>query len=196
MNINNPTQTDTLVINLLTQLYSYAKLQFQKAQLEGHELASSGVAMADTYLSHVELLQSLLSSKYLSSGFALKDFGDPHKARILRNKLIQEDRMKLAIEVASRCNIEKEPVWAAWGLALLRMGRYPEAKEKFNDLSENSSIDTKNLLNEILQILEAPPLPDHEILRQLYSKLARNSASKRSFHDDMTMESYLNALQM
>lgn len=173
-------------------------MQFQKAQLHGHELASSGVAMADTCLSHVELLQSLLGSKYLPSGFLLKDFSDPHKAAILRNKLIQEDRMKLAIEVASRCNIEKEPVWAAWGLALLRMGRYPEAKEKFSCLSENknSSIDTKNLLKEILQILEAPPLPDHDSLRQLYMKLSKNNSSRKSFHDDMSMESYLNALQM
>jgi hypothetical protein len=40
--------------------------------------------------------------------------------------------MKLALSVAIKCNIEPEPVWAAWGMALLKMGKYSEAKEKFN----------------------------------------------------------------
>lgn len=63
-------------------------------------------------------------------------------SRQLRDKLIAEDRMKLAINVATKCNIESEPgkiqntmtlsaAWAAWGLSLLKMGSYVDAKEKF-----------------------------------------------------------------
>jgi zinc finger FYVE domain-containing protein 26 len=40
--------------------------------------------------------------------------------------------MKLAITVATKCNIECDQVWAAWGMSLLKLGRYSEAKEKFN----------------------------------------------------------------
>jgi len=122
-------------------------------------------------ISHVELLQSLLISK-CNVMVSLKDFSDSNKGigsigsmqfffssdsvtsvRQLRDKLISEDMMKLAIDISTKCGIESEPVWAgesilcrsnkahctnyisslkkAWGLQLLKMGRYTEAKEKF-----------------------------------------------------------------
>jgi len=61
----------------------------------------------------------------------LNALNDPVKARQLRDELIDEDRMDEAIEVANKCNVEREPVWAAWGLSLLKMGKYEQAKEKF-----------------------------------------------------------------
>ncbi len=61
----------------------------------------------------------------------LNALNDPVKARQLRDELIDEDRMDEAIEVANKCKVEREPVWAAWGLSLLKMGKYEQAKEKF-----------------------------------------------------------------
>jgi tetratricopeptide (TPR) repeat protein len=61
----------------------------------------------------------------------LNALNDAVKARQLRDELIDEDRMDEAIEVANKCNVEREPVWAAWGLSLLKMGKYEQAKEKF-----------------------------------------------------------------
>ena len=52
---------------------------------------------------------------------------------MLRDKLINEDRMKLAIEVAEKCKIETSHVWASWGISLLKMGLYTEAKQKFEN---------------------------------------------------------------
>ncbi len=121
-------KTDNLlIINMIQELLLYAKLQFLNS-----DSTNEKENLCDTFLSHVELLQSLLISKCLPAGFAVKDFSDPQKARQLRDKLIAEDRMKLAINVATKCNIESDPVWAAWGMSLLKLGRYSEAKEKFN----------------------------------------------------------------
>ena len=53
------------------------------------------------------------------------------KKRVLRDNLIRDDRFKLAMEVATKCRIETEPVWSAWGIQKLKMGLYEEAREKF-----------------------------------------------------------------
>jgi zinc finger FYVE domain-containing protein 26 len=68
------------------------------------------------------------------------DFSDPHKARQQRDKLIAQDRMKLALDVATKCSIDAEPVWAALGMALLRMPRYNDAKEKFKYCLRTSAL--------------------------------------------------------
>ena len=96
--------------------------------------------------------------------------------------------MKLAIDVAEKCSIESEPAWAAWGLSLLKMGRYTEAKDKFNfclgtlgrlshssvSPTENkiSNVDTGVILASIIEVLESPPPPDHTLLRTLHNQLA------------------------
>lgn len=41
------------------------------------------------------------------------------------------DRLKFAIDVATKCNILPDPAWLAWGLSLLTLGKYPDAREKF-----------------------------------------------------------------
>ena len=76
-------------------------------------------------------VQTLTLSKCPLGKISLMDFSDPHKARQQRDKLIAQDRMKLALDVATKCSIDAEPVWAALGMALLRMPRYNDAKEKF-----------------------------------------------------------------
>jgi zinc finger FYVE domain-containing protein 26 len=115
-----------ILINMIQELLCYAKIQFRNAAN-----GTGGETLCDTFLSHVELLQSLLISKSLPPTFTFKDFSNPLRARQLRDKLISEDKMKLALNVATKCNIESEPVWMAWGMSLLKMGKYTDAKEKF-----------------------------------------------------------------
>ena len=138
--------------------------------------ATGGVSLCDTILSHVELLQSLIIKKCDLTGVTLSSFSDPQKARYvyfvflffvffynymkhlyirqLRDKLILEDRMKMAIDVATKCNIESEPVWAAWGIALLELGRYPDAKEKFKYCLSTFSLEScPSLTHLIISIL-------------------------------------------
>lgn len=52
-------------------------------------------------------------------------------SRHLRDKLISNDRLKFAIDIATKCNILPDPAWLAWGLSLLSLGKYAEAREKF-----------------------------------------------------------------
>ena len=39
--------------------------------------------------------------------------------------------LNLAIDVATRCNLSAGKVWEHWGFAMLSIGNYPEAREKF-----------------------------------------------------------------
>lgn len=51
---------------------------------------------------------------------------------MVRDTLMHKDFMKLALNVATRCRIESEMIWESWGLSLLKLGKYKEAREKFS----------------------------------------------------------------
>jgi zinc finger FYVE domain-containing protein 26 len=55
-----------------------------------------------------------------------------HFNRRLRDKLLEDDRFTLAQEVSTKCNLDMSAVWAAWGMACLRAGKYEDAREKFS----------------------------------------------------------------
>jgi len=175
-------------INLIQELLRYAKLQFMK-----DPSGSGGVSLCDTILSHVELLQSLVLSGTEMTDFSLMDFSDTQKARQLRDRLISGDKMKMALEVATKCNIEREPVWAEWGLSLLEMGFFDEAKEKFKyclvptyEEARKSGSRTKmgvendGLLSRIIKKLESGPSQDAVELRSLHSDLLQQISPSRS----------------
>jgi zinc finger FYVE domain-containing protein 26 len=65
--------------------------------------------------------------------------------------------MELALDVATRCQIESEPVWTQWGLALLSLGKYKIAREKFKYCTSLSVSQKTNLLTQILHVLEGGP---------------------------------------
>eukprot|EP01119_Soliformovum_irregulare_P019994 TRINITY_DN6426_c0_g1_i1.p1 TRINITY_DN6426_c0_g1~~TRINITY_DN6426_c0_g1_i1.p1 ORF type:complete len:1202 (+),score=377.45 TRINITY_DN6426_c0_g1_i1:319-3606(+) len=174
----------------------------------------AGIQLCERLLIHVNLLQVLLVSRCLPQGFSLRDLSVPSKARLSRDKLITEDRMKQAIIVAIKCDIECEPAWAAWGLALLRMGLYNEAKEKLsNCLEEPLTHDdspvapgvsekpdpTRRLLEQIVYVLETPPPPDSASLRSMHASLTlhlKNVQARSAVSEGLSMESYLSALHV
>lgn len=41
--------------------------------------------------------------------------------RKLRDRLVEAERFQLAVEISSKCNLEKNVVLAAWGLSLLKV---------------------------------------------------------------------------
>lgn len=51
--------------------------------------------------------------------------------RRLRDKLIEEERWSLAMEVSTKCGIDAVGVWVSWGKACVRVGDYGAAREKF-----------------------------------------------------------------
>jgi hypothetical protein len=122
------------------------------------------------YLAHVDLLYDLYMED-CGLHCSLEDLSDPRRARVVRDKLVAQDRMKLAHAVATKCAIETEPVWMAWGLRLLRLGDYDAAKEKINKCIESSDrvvkgsmFDRSLMLSQILEILSEEP-QERESLR-------------------------------
>lgn len=49
----------------------------------------------------------------------------------LRDNLVEEERFDLALTVATTCGIDTSSVWAAWGMAGLKMRNWTAAREKF-----------------------------------------------------------------
>ena len=52
--------------------------------------------------------------------------------RRLRDRLIEEERLPLAMDVSTKCGIDPTGVWMAWGMAALRAGDYTTARDKFS----------------------------------------------------------------
>ena len=148
--------------------------------------------VCDNLLEHLELLQSLTLSK-IQLNISLLDFNDEHKNKVLRDKLIKEDQLKLALEVAQKCKIDEFPVWYSWGLNLLRAGRYSDAKEKFvsclkefktqqEEESDQYSINLMSvddfkkqdeLIQQIIEIIEVKPVDESKILRERLMELSK-----------------------
>lgn len=59
-------------------------------------------------------------------------FSDCFIGRRMRDKLIQVERLHLAVEVSTKCGLDPAGVWAAWGMNCLINGDFPQAREKFN----------------------------------------------------------------
>jgi zinc finger FYVE domain-containing protein 26 len=185
----SPSSSHLLLVNLVKQLLFYAKLQFTKQTSQGERRkveqnamftvddgggAEGGVAVCQTFLAHIDLLHDLFMDD-CDIHCSLEELGDPRKARIIRDKLIEQDRMALATAVSTKCAIETEPVWMAWGLRLLRLGDYEAAKEKLNKCVEterggnNAKFDRSVMLTQILEILQSgsdDKLGDTMLLRE------------------------------
>ena len=52
--------------------------------------------------------------------------------RRLRDKLIENESLALAMEVTTKCGLDPGAVWGAWGLSFLQVGKFKEAREKFS----------------------------------------------------------------
>ena len=52
--------------------------------------------------------------------------------RRLRDMLIMNERLSLAVEVSTKCGLDPAGVWAAWGMNCLQSGDFMSAREKFS----------------------------------------------------------------
>ena len=89
----------------------------------------------------------------MGKAISLCTLGSPQTTHALRDELIRQDRCQLALLVASKSGIQCEPIWAAMGLALLKIGRFPEAKFYFEKIRP-SRMDWASLLKQIVSLLE------------------------------------------
>ena len=117
---------------------------------------SEVLSQADIWLRRAELLQSLLGYGIAAS---LDDIADKESSARLRDRLILEERYSMAVYTCKKCKvcmvhrsfairifnffylmvmvmsgsleIDAFAVWNAWGLALIRMEHYAQARVKF-----------------------------------------------------------------
>ena len=190
----NPAAYDHyFMINSIRRLLYNGKLKFLDCG------AMSKIGLCDAYLSHAELLRVLLSSRveYLLS---ITDLIQPGKARRLRDRLIEDDKMDLALQVALKCNLDTFDVWSSWGRAKLSLGQYEDARTKFErclqQVGQNGASDPRQgrALDAIASILEAPPCPAiQDILHMQDALRAVRNAKAPDLKSKLTSHHYRQA---
>ncbi|XP_028416457.1 zinc finger FYVE domain-containing protein 26-like [Dendronephthya gigantea] len=109
-------------------------------------------------MSRVELVKFLIESNFYEVP-SIEDLMSSQSARRLRDKLIENESLSLAMEVTTKCGLDPGAVWGAWGLAYLQVGQFKEARKKFNKFlkpSERGKTTQGNqrYLKMIIDILE------------------------------------------
>lgn len=146
---------------------------------------------ADTWLGRAELLQSLLGSGIVAS---LDDIADKESSSRLRDRLIDDERYSMAVYTCRKCKIDAFPVWNAWGLALIRMEHYAQARVKFKQAFQLYKGETAPVILEIINTMEGGPPVDVAAVRSLYEHLAKSAPT--ILDDSLSADSYLNVLYM
>jgi zinc finger FYVE domain-containing protein 26 len=144
------------------------ELQFSKLSAEAQELHRA----CDDLILRIELFQLLQSDggSSISSVTNLQDLANRERLILLRDELIYQDRLQVALEICQRTDLPSQAVHQAMGLALLRAGQFNEAKEAFWTLKELEA-DNREFhqacLEKILGVLEHTE-SDHSFLASRY----------------------------
>ncbi|KAF8115499.1 hypothetical protein N665_0026s0044 [Sinapis alba] len=152
---------------------------------------SEVLSLAEIWLGRAELLQSLLGSGIAAS---LDDIADKLSSESLRNRLVSDERYSMAVYMCKKCKIDVFPVWKAWGLALLRMERYAQARVKFKQAFQLKGEDIPDVIQEIINTIEGGPPVDVSTVRSMYDHLAKSAPT--ILDDSLSADSYLNVLHM
>ncbi|XP_021275656.1 uncharacterized protein LOC110410336 [Herrania umbratica] len=152
---------------------------------------SEVLSQADVWLGRAELLQSLLGSGIAAS---LDDIADKESSAHLRDRLIVDERYSMAVYTCRKCKIDVFPVWNAWGLALIRMEHYAQARVKFKQALQLYKGDPAPVITEIINTMEGGPPVDVSTVRSMYEHLAKSAPT--ILDDSLSADSYLNVLYM
>jgi len=118
-----------MVLNAMNRLIFQAKLYFSSNETQDRNKET----LCDSYLSDIELLQQLQRAR-VGSRFSLIELTDKNKVRYLRDKLIEEKAYDTALYVCSRYSLDRESVWAGWGIAALQQGDLQTARDKLRHI--------------------------------------------------------------
>jgi zinc finger FYVE domain-containing protein 26 len=148
-----------LIINMIKHLLHNAKVKLLQNS------STNIISLCDTYLSLIDVLEQLLLAN-CSNIPSLYELRNTESARRIRNRLLEEERHELAMNMSTKCGLDTQTVWASWGMLELRRGNYSDARSKFDKClkgvnDKNVSINQPQLkiLNDILNYFEnAPPI--------------------------------------
>lgn len=158
---NSQVEDVGLIINMCKYL-----LQNAKVKMLQNASTSNVISLCDSYLSLVDVVEQLLLAN-CSQIPSLNELRNTESARRVRNRLLEEERYDLAMNLSTKCALDTQTVWASWGIVELRRGQYKEARTKFDKCLKpqsdkySSSISPTQLkiLNDIVACLEnSPPI--------------------------------------
>jgi zinc finger FYVE domain-containing protein 26 len=156
---NSQVEDVGLIINMIKHLLHNAKVKLLQNS------STNMISLCDSYLSLIDVLEELLLAN-CSIIPSLNELRNTESVRRIRNRLLEEERHDLAMNLSTKCGLDTQTVWASWGLIELRRGNYKEARTKFekclkpvNDHSVSISAAQSKIINDIISYLEnAPPI--------------------------------------
>ncbi|XP_014667165.1 PREDICTED: zinc finger FYVE domain-containing protein 26-like isoform X2 [Priapulus caudatus] len=161
--LHNPELDYNLIISMMRTLLMSAKMKLAEAEEEDDGGGGARPELCDTYLSRVDLLQLLVAANCQDVP-SLQQLTKPDSARRYRDKLLEDERFQLAMEVSAKCSLDMNAVWTNWGMTHLRARDYANARSKLSkclkkpiDMNQSSP----QLVQDIVSALQtADSIPD------------------------------------
>lgn len=173
----NPEVDHTVIIKMIRSLLVAAKVKCAKLGF------NTGLAHCDRFLSQVDLITTLVQSDCLA--LIPKDDLNEHTLRKLRDLLTEKEQWTLALDVSTKAGLDTQGVWAAWGKACLKVGRFDQAREKFyHCLDKIVQEDFDNWV-----MLTYSKEPTEEGKREIIEITSTPNKSKASDEDEQASES-------
>lgn len=153
--VPNPEVDYSLIMSMMKYLLFHAKMKFIKTG------ENQGMAQCDMYQSLVDLLGLFVTANYRDLP-SLQELIKVDYVRRLRDKLIEDERLLLAMEVSTKCGLDPTGVWVSMGMTCLQSGDFSGAREKFSKClkplkDKNVCSPPTKLLNDIIDCLETMP---------------------------------------
>lgn len=147
-----------LIINMIKNLLNNAKMRLLQNS------STNIISLCDTYLSLIDVLEQLLLAN-CSLVPSLNELRNTESVRRIRNRLLEEERHELAMNLSTKCGLDTQTVWASWGMIELRRGNYKEARNKFEKCmrpvsDKQASISSQaqvKILSDIINYFENAP---------------------------------------
>ncbi|HLD77416.1 MAG TPA: hypothetical protein VJB16_00160, partial [archaeon] len=167
-------------IALILEMVKFAKLLFARDGDHGDE-----VSLCDEELEHLEVLEHIVEAKGSLAGYSLLDLRDKQKVFTLCDRLIEDDRMQLASELAKKCGVPADMILGELALSLLDLGLYAEAKAELQTVlvrkRDGPGVrEHSSLLTQVLERLDTRRAYDVADLRERDSDLRRQVSSLSS----------------
>eukprot|EP00941_MAST-03F_sp_MAST-3F-sp1_P002465 g2465.t1 len=147
-----------LVKSMILQLIQYAKRRFR--EISGPD-SVQGLRYCSRLLESLPLLEELYHIAAHCDGCSmlrvtLSDLFDVSCVESLRNLLISPeiDQISVALKLCETSGSSSVPVYVAWGLSLIRVGRDEEAREKFEHCFGEMKSKKNEKENLLVQIVE------------------------------------------
>ncbi|CAE8675054.1 unnamed protein product, partial [Polarella glacialis] len=183
-----PLSSARLVTSLIRRLLIYLQVKFSGA---GDEVQ----AQLERSLKNLDFIPPLWQVSGQKVGLA--HLCDPVRAAELRDKLVAEDQLSLALELCERCSgdskaredgswrISADPVRKAKAVALQKLRRFSEARQEF---SKTEAVDSaKEALAAFEDAVRYPPLFDLPSLEQQRSVYTFNSLQRKLYRSTAPM---------